>query len=146
MLKCVHMEYFSCLLSPECCPPHFDKKVFTFRWPSSAAQDLTNIWTMKSFHTKRFCWGGFFFLLQTKQLLIWLQSKQNLSYYCIKLWGVFFFSCSFIQSDVPVIYVVCVVKKIKNKIYLYNLISRTVTDVFFFPFTLHSSSEESFLG
>lgn len=24
--KCGYMEYFSCLLSPERCPPHFDKK------------------------------------------------------------------------------------------------------------------------
>lgn len=84
--KCGYMDYFSCLLSPERCPPHFDKKCLPFRWPSSAAQDLTNIWTIshKNFLVKD---GGFFFLPQTKQLFIWPQSKQNLSYYCIKLWG-----------------------------------------------------------
>lgn len=63
---------------------------------------------------KKFLVRRIFFLPQTKQLIIWPQSKQNVSYYCIKLWGatyVFFFFFSFIQSDVPVISVVCAVKK-----------------------------------
>lgn len=145
--KCGYMEYFSCLLSPERCPPHCDKKCLRL----DGLHQLHSTWQISgwwSHFTQKFFGEEGFFFPQTKQLLIWPQSKQNLSYYCIKLWGTtydFFFSFSFIQSDVLVISVVCVVKKIKDKIYLYNLISKTVTKVFFFPFTLHSSSEESFL-